>query len=542
MYIIGIDFGHGETSAAIFNTGQNNTIVPTDIRLRGGNGYQIQNCVIPSILVKSNHDTWSLYSNDEQVSRSRAIASHFKGPIIERNGFPGITPVQKENLAIFSKLLIERIKVEYPILNTSPYKIMIACPSGWSEEMMEDYRSFFRAEMDNNVVDVIPESVAALCFARYGDVINSPKLNGGTENKPKNFLIIDFGSSTIDLTFLDLSNGNICNDTINFGGHKVEQTIYEHMLDEEESAKNALQELTNLGIEPSVVKNKLLFNLRLQKESYYYQNCGDEDLVGIGFISFDKITGNGRLRTQYFCPDTEDCQYHSSEIDSILSPYKNTIKNKLKDYKDTILKGKAIDELITTGGASRMNFIADICKEVFKPSHFDPTTEPELSVSRGLAMLGNISVDVVLPKADPNNHTELKEPKNGEMLKESVKTENANKTIKQIIAKVKQIPEESVNDGNSLAFLKVSEQDLRQIINEYSNSRGNILSEEQIKSLSSSSMINLSVHKFIECCEKGEGIDLGTSYSNNNDEGNKTNWGRAAIVVYQLIKMLTGMG
>ena len=537
MYIIGIDFGHGETSAAIFNTDQTNKMVPTDIRLRGGNGYQIQNCVIPSILVKSNHDSWSLYSNDEQVSRSKAIASHFKGPIRSMNGYPGINNMQKKNFAIFAKLLIDRIKMEYPVLNTSPYKILIACPSGWSEEMMQDYKSFFMAEMDNNVGDVMPESVAALCYARYGDVINSPKLN-----KPKNYLIIDFGSSTIDLTFLKLSDGSFKNNTINLGGHKVEQTIYDYMLNHENSAKNALQQLSQLDIDPIVIKEKLLFNLRLQKESYYYQNCGDEDLLGIGFITFDKITGNRQLISQFFCPDKEDCQYHATDIDKILSTYKDTIKNKLQDYKKTVLNGEAVDELITTGGASRMNFIADICKEVFKPSHFDPTTEPELSVSRGLAMLGNIPVDAVLPPVVHNNPTEVKEPNNGEMPKESVKTENAKKSIKQIIAKVKQIPEESVNDGNSLAFLKVSEQDLRQIINEYSNSRGNILSEEQIKSLSSSSMINLSVHKFIECCEKGEGIDLGTSYSNNNDEGNKTNWGRAAIVVYQLIKMLTGMG
>ena len=214
VFIVGIDFGHGETSA---------WAVPLDLRIGNKEGYalKLKNTNIAAgrsysstIYMDTNGD-YSLMS-----SEGKNIIFGFKDKVSNLNKPENNDRCKayKEYIKQVYKLMItlnKELKVEESDTN---FYLCIACPTKWDQKDKDDYIGFFNdalREFGIEVMWVINESDAA--YFTHGSL---------DKYSDKCVLIIDYGSSTIDFTVVNkgkkISDDNWSN---RLGASHIENTI-----------------------------------------------------------------------------------------------------------------------------------------------------------------------------------------------------------------------------------------------------------------------------------------------------------------------------
>lgn len=377
VYVLGIDFGHGETSADIctiqWDANSSHLTAPESIEIFNG---------VPAIksvfLIEKKGQEEHIYIGEQAVSRYANPKSHTNDVEFSYYSYfkkkpSSMSDNDKKVMQTFMHEVYKQIRIQRQELKDDNHLVYIACPSNsktWTDEDVEEYAKIALeaglplAKVDDKNVGIIRESRAAFLKARSNVQYKSSIKEG--------LLLIDFGSSTVDLTYYSsrftdkpIDDGDDC------GASHVEKEITEDLSHRYVTVSEAMKE-------SSSVQTAVLLSVRDRKEYFYTYDSEDLE-VSLNLPKFTK--GKIDKSIEYY--------YSNDEIESILVNYVDNIRKSFIKFKDTHLKGKPIKLIFLTGGASRMTFVQRIAREVFDyKDDFYKETNPSLTISNGIALAG----------------------------------------------------------------------------------------------------------------------------------------------------------
>lgn len=377
VYVLGIDFGHGETSADIcsiqWDTNFSQLTVPESIEIFNG---------VPAIksilLIEKNGQEENVYIGQQAVSRYANPKFHTNDiEFFYYSYFKKIPSSMSDNdkkvMRTFMREVYKQIRKQRPELKDDNHLVYIACPSNskiWTEEEVEKYAEIALeaglplAKVDEKNVGIIRESRAAFLKARSNIQYKSSIKEG--------LLLIDFGSSTVDLTYYSSRfTDKPIDDGDNCGASHVEKGITKDLSQRYAVVSAAMKEVSS-------AQTAILLSVRDAKEYFFTYDSEDLEVV----LNLPKFTkGKIDKSIEYF--------YSNDDIESILVDYVEDIRKSFVHFRDTHLNGKPIKLIFLTGGASRMDFVQRIAREVFDyKDDFYKETNPSLTISNGIALAG----------------------------------------------------------------------------------------------------------------------------------------------------------
>ena len=254
----------------------------------------------------------------------------------------------------------------------------IGCPAGWDKAARESYQEIFE-NLGVPAARVISESRAVLVGA-----IQSNSLRDYVDLQSKSVLVVDIGSSTTDFAFIskgkerEIRTGG----EVALGGGIMDELLLEACVAASPDAK-ALREVFRES-ESWYVDCEL--HARALKERYFSADAEywasrrcEESLL----ITYDKplvldlaLDGQrARRLTDQPCAQLGGLSFREAFCKA------------LRDVSRSVEEDQP-ELLFLTGGVSRMQAVADWCREVFPEAVIYADSEPEFSVARGLAWCG----------------------------------------------------------------------------------------------------------------------------------------------------------
>lgn len=254
-FIIGIDFGHGETSACFYD-------------LKDGNEPQKDLDILPSLKVIKSAVAILEQEGTETISVGDAAiqdapsAKDFQVSFKKRPS--EMTPVERNRMLLFMKGVYSQILDRHPDFKTRNHVVYIARPSQdklWKSE--EEAYLKIAEDAGLPVAGIQRESRAAYFRARTQ---SDSKIDSQVK---KGVLIVDFGSSTIDFTYLNSKLPKPIDDGCPLGASEVERTLLEYaMANPSDAYMSDFAKLYGNDIESNPY-NQMLYKFREAKEKFY---------------------------------------------------------------------------------------------------------------------------------------------------------------------------------------------------------------------------------------------------------------------------------
>lgn len=371
MYLIGIDFGHGETTASLYDTESRRGTVD---RLHILDGNTLESCKVESAVCRNKETGEWQFARDIRDYSSPDFTLHFKAPMNE------ITPEKKEAFAAFIKLVFEHILENQRFLKYDSetgernFEIYVACPSDWAKKVkqIQEYKKFISSIIP---VDwIIHESDAA--YFKF-----KSELREGQNFSDTSVLVIDIGSSTIDFTAYNANAKEPFTEGIKHGASAVENLIYKYL---EEGNSDFISAKNNA--EAQCLRNNLNWHnaivhyMKREKEQFY-----SDKYLEIQLDLQNRCICYG-VAGRIFGEDGCDISKEQLE-DKILVPYRKTLLQDLKAEKFRLENNQIgiPESVIISGGASRMPWFQKLVQDVFSDSEVYRDNEPSYVVSDGVA-------------------------------------------------------------------------------------------------------------------------------------------------------------
>lgn len=359
QYVVGIDLGHGETSAAYAEIGWDKaagSLDPVkDIDLGNNKTY-----VMPSAI--SFRPNGSVYVGAQAFNQFDAdLYVCFKKRPESLQG-----EAEKIMISYMREVYNVIRETAGAILNANNHVVYIATPSAWDEKTQDLYGQMAK-EAGLPIAGVTWESRAAFIKAQ------SSADSGLPQYVDKGAVVFDMGSSTLDFTYISSEVLKDNKKPIDFGydcgASKVERLMYAKLKDENEVIEEFEQKY------PKAI-DRLLFEMRLNKEKYFR----NKDHFVRGSVDFYDIINDTALDTARF-------RYNGGELETLLdrNGYINEIRKAMIDFKENHIAGKPIYAAFFTGGASRMDFLEDLVKEIWGVELKYKDQNPSLTISQGVA-------------------------------------------------------------------------------------------------------------------------------------------------------------
>ena len=402
--ILGIDIGHGETAAVCMDVSNKKII-----RLNLEDG---QTKVIPT-LVGFREDGSAVIGNaagkstevKEVVAYFKKAPAYFSDMVRERP--------RSEYISLFAGKLIDQI-FEYnkDILTTAEkdsLQLIVGCPSSseWTgENEHRIYEDLLRSASGIRDTAVVPESRAAL-FSTFTD-------QGMKGTSAENgVLVFDFGSSTADCTYMCMGK-MLMEYSWRLGASEIEEL----MIDELQKTLEKAAERENVHASFQN-RDSILFSLRVDKKEKYYSKMLLEDestfmrrasvLDDQGRQMLDSSGKPRKLKVEIEVDDalmdrlTRCAKFRisrGSEDTKVNDSWYNHCRSFLEQARDMVIQyGLPCQSVMLTGGASKMDFVQDLCREVFQDTTLIRSDEPSFSVALGLAWTGMVDHEIESRKA-----------------------------------------------------------------------------------------------------------------------------------------------
>ena len=268
--------------------------------------------------------------------------------------------------------------------------VFVGHPSKWDDLDIRLYRGMLeRSVLGNSTIELglkkVPlsfglerESRAAFLFGRqkYGD-------NKGWE-VGRYALTIDVGSSTTDCTAvngLEVDSVNDGGDTV-LGARLIDKAIYDYY--RQSLKKSGQLESLDEEIKRNGTVERLCVLACRQAKEQYFSGDGNDVLRILAPGAIMNSVCDERLPTEEM---KKILEIKMQALDD--SSWKDRFKAVISDEKLTIEKsGHVIDKVVLTGGAARMDFVPDICKQVFSDVNVICDHSPGRTISHGLALVG----------------------------------------------------------------------------------------------------------------------------------------------------------
>ena len=369
-FIIGIDFGHGETSASYYDL-RNEDHADLDI-LPG------RKIVKSAVAILEQEDEETICIGDAALQRA-PIAKVFQVSFKKRPS--QMTPEEKKLMSAFMKGVYDGILDRHPDYKSRDHRVYIARPSQdklWNKEEDDYIRLAEIAGLP--VAGIQKESRAAYFRARTQP---DSKIDCNLET---GVLIVDFGSSTIDFTYLNKNLSQPIDDGADLGASLVETALLRYALTypQDPIMPKFLEKYGNET--KSIPYNCLLYKFRVAKEDYYGNKLPSFGLA----LDYSLLTSSEENQLSGFggINLTKDLVRQILEKEEFGS-YIPRVKEAVINFKEKKLKGQPVSCVYLTGGASRMDFVRDIFLEVFnlKAEQCPCDDNPSVIVSQGVAHL-----------------------------------------------------------------------------------------------------------------------------------------------------------
>ena len=390
QYIVGIDFGHGETSAAICELEWNKSAGTSEQhRLDIDMDRSARKKVLISAICKTPNGRYHIgneaFEADNLVDGTQ-LSVCFKQAPKDING-------EKEQLMIaYMRTIYERILSYEEKLVKGNHIVYIARPSGWIDENTKELYRQMALNAGIPLGGLTSESRAAIFYAMSPNV-------GFAKEVAQGAIVFDLGSSTLDFTYLSDNAEEVVDYGYDLGASIIEQNIYEHIILPTEGVKEFVNSY------PQYI-DALRFQARIIKEEVYSKDPETRTVVKFGL---DKVMSDE-------CEDFEkyedvDVKVRFKNVDELntlieeKSSYISRMKNAMVDFRDNRIANKKVHGVFLTGGASRMNFIVPLVMDVFnlpKEQVKIDNDNPSLTISRGIASLGvaDAITDVLISELD----------------------------------------------------------------------------------------------------------------------------------------------
>ena len=418
-YVVGIDFGHGETSAAIcelqWDTKAGQSIIDaSDIRINPKNTGN-EKVIVSAISRRAGQEKVMIGTDafaGEQLGPNSSIRVCFKEAPRDLKG-------EKEQLMIlFMKAVYERILDIQPELTEGDnHLVYIARPSGWQDEDVKERYCKMAIKAGIPLAGLTSESRAAIFYA-----LNNPKI-GIAKKVEKGVIVFDLGSSTLDFTYLSKDAEPIDwgtdKDNIMCGASVIEKAIYDDKIANNDGVRLLLSHNPQY-------KDALLFKARQIKEEAYQKD--DSHSIDQTFLLGNIVTRDcsdyNEVKRVFVEIEYENVSELTNSIEEKVH-YISNLKKALHVFKDEYIPNKPINGVFLTGGASRMSFVEKTIRKEYdlkdeEQVRLDPDN-PSLTISRGIAMLG---------RADCISEVMVKE------LEAKIKTINVNSVYDSLIDKL----------------------------------------------------------------------------------------------------------
>ena len=364
-FIIGIDFGHGETSAAFYDL---KTQEKKDLDILPG--LKVVKSAV-AILEQEGKETISI---GDAAIQNAPLAKDFQIAFKKRPSDMNAT--ERGRMVKFMKGVYAEILNCHPDYKTRNHVVYIARPSQdkfWKSE--ENAYLKIAEDAGLPVAGIQKESRAAYFRARTqpDSKIDSYVKDG--------VLIVDFGSSTIDFTYLNSILSKPIDDGCPCGASQVERTLLEYAMDK--SSDYAMEQFAQLyrNKKDSIPYNQILYQFRVAKEQFYSNPLMRDFRLALDFEDITSsdgspISGSGRFKIS------------RQKVNDVLNEYIEQIKQEVVKFKEE-LKGQPVVGVFLTGGASRMDFVRQIFMEIFNldEAHCPSDDNPSVIVSQGVAHL-----------------------------------------------------------------------------------------------------------------------------------------------------------
>ena len=362
MKILGFDLGDGESAVTLLD--EDSTVEPRVMPLCG------KNSLISAVGVK---DGRIVIGEAASVTDGAAEAKvRFKSRYLT-------DPAASADVRAFAQGVMNELVRTQPALMAEVSRTVVGCPAGWGDGRREQYAALLESAGFPNV-SVVPEPRAAFLYARHARGLRvSPEL------MKKSAMVIDIGSSTTDFAYIvdgRQQNVSLFGDT-NLGGGLIDERILAHAL----AASKDGKALRAVFAESPAWRSYCELEARRLKESYFLDEgkwadapltrtltvCYDEPLaleLSVGGASIRGMVEEpiAALGGRSFVGCLQDALRAAVEVSRECPP----------------------EVVILTGGASRMTFFQQACREAFADALVVLCPEPECSIARGLAYAGRV--------------------------------------------------------------------------------------------------------------------------------------------------------
>ena len=347
-YLIGIDFGDGDTTATAWLIGEDRRV---RVRFRDTDkedDYKIRSVIYRKEIRKGIYD-YKLEEGPDYVPHSS-----FKKKVKE---------LSEEGKGIF-KHFIQR--AYQAMLENNPFGkdgndflLYIAAPTSWDEAEKEEYRRFVEEAIGKRVEWVISESDAAY-------------YNKASDKEQNWVLVVDYGSSTIDFTLMQGKKKiNVDFLSCRMGARSIEQKLYE-AYKETPNYKASFayfnKKLEDAGKDPIDPAGFLRLDWREGKEYMYTGNKSKVvlsnacvSLQRFANIQLDDGASDDFFEHSFMYPESKVYSEYIAEVKGYFAYVKNRLSQ--PDYLGE--EGMKNLKVIYTGGASRMPWVRAELERLF---------------------------------------------------------------------------------------------------------------------------------------------------------------------------------
>lgn len=404
--IIGIDYGHCETTASRFdefltgngkieckvnslNVDEKSTVIPTQIILTKAHmellkGHKSPEFKLLEQIENNTAQDFDIGMNLREEGPNEEKFIYFKRCPDEFDKLCGESQVAKEAgithgtvMACFIYALLKRIRRYNPEIRDMSSKnidLLIGCPASnkWCEkESRKKYSNLIKRATGVNSVRIIPESSAALFSSVNKNLDYEISISDG-------IAVFDFGSSTTDFTYFTVED-------------KPDAVMLSWDLGANEIERNMAFDLTD----EKFFNNEPFNELRKVKEGYYNDTYIDPytGVVDEPMRLKARLKNGTKKNLDYTLTDdfmNEAIKNSICEIDANGREKAGSWYELCESFfveARNLLGNRGLKYIVLSGGASKMPFVRGLCERVFPKANIIPDNNPSIVVSDGLGWI-----------------------------------------------------------------------------------------------------------------------------------------------------------